>query len=528
MKSSTSLVVTIVTTYLSLFLLGSLSAQPNCPPAPMTCAESPVVANPDGFYFTSTNGASGTAQVGQSFTPCENGSIESLMIFVTSAANSNDPATLIFRDVAMCGAAGTVGATSEYTQNITLPTVTGFVAYRLTTPYQVTAGQTYAFFIDGGDHFSYAVSRSSVDYPGHSAMDNSGLACTPGSFTCNSIYYEFNAPTEYVVNNTDDNGPGSLRFAVGKSSALAFAGVAGPFTIDVDLPTGSMIDVTSASTPDIQAFPRVVSTTINGNGVILRMVGNQGRFFHLDNSTINDIIFDGGQAGLSGGSLFATSTNTINRCMVLNAFAGTFGPGSGGAIRINNGTTTINQSIIRNNMAWRGAAVWIQTGATLNLNNSTIADNTVVENPDNTTVPPAAIFLDGTLNMMGNIIANTLPDGAVDLYDSGNTIAINEGNLVENFVCGGGSCMDEEFASTEDPGIMPESSDPYFVYMIPSDSPAAAIGAGTSIAPGGATIALAGPTETIPTVGEWGVICLMLILMIFSIVAVQQEKTSIA
>lgn len=106
------------------------------------------MADPDGFYFARSNCASGTAQVGQSFTPCEDGSIESLLIFVTSAASNRDPATLIFRDVAMCGAAGTVGATSEYTQSISLPTVTSFVAYRLTAPYQVTAGQTYAFFID--------------------------------------------------------------------------------------------------------------------------------------------------------------------------------------------------------------------------------------------------------------------------------------------------------------------------------------------------------------------------------------------
>ena len=251
---------------------------------------------------------------------------------------------------------------------------------------------------------------------------------------------------QFSVTNTNDAGPGSFR------AALISAGAAeGPATINIDLPPNTIIDVTSASQfsndVPVQAFRFFSNTTINGNGVILRMLSDDlGRFFFISNVTINDLILDGGQVnrgnGDGGGCLIAVGNNVINNCLIINAEV-TNDQGAGGALSIFAGTTTINQTTIRNNTGARGAAVWINEDATLNLNNSTIADNTVIPNPDFT---PAAIFLQGTLNMDGNIIADTNPDEAVDLFDSGNTIEINTNNLIENFVCGGASCMDEEFA----------------------------------------------------------------------------------
>lgn len=334
--------------------------------------------------------------------------------------------------------------------------------------------------------------------------------------------------TTFSVTNTNDDGGGSLRSAL----TAALADVEGrPHIINIDLTPGTIIEVTSthAFSGDniplpINALPNLVSTTLNGNGVVLKAMGNRGRFFQIQDATVNNLILDGGVGHTTSGSIFASGTNVLNQCMILNSLAGVVNPGvgAGGAMRINGGTTTLNQCTLRNNTASKGSALWIQPDATLNLNNCTIADNMVVTPSEDITA--ASIFLEGTLNMVNNIIANSLPEGAVDLFDSGNTIETNTGNLIENFVCGGASCMDETFASTEDPGIVPDNSaDPYFVFMIPSGSEAATIGAGATMAP--AAIA---SVSTVPTLGEWGLIVLSIILLIVGVVTIKERDLALA
>jgi len=329
--------------------------------------------------------------------------------------------------------------------------------------------------------------------------------------------------TTFTVTNTNDDGDGSLRAAL----TAAFAEFGASHIINIELDPGSIITISTidAIIGDIpvSALPRLTNTVFNGNGVVIKANGNVGRFFQVEDCTLNDLIFDGGMGHTTGGSLFLSGTNEINRCMILNSLAGVANPGAGagGAIRIQGGTTTFNECTLRNNMSSKGSAIWIQAGATAFINNSTIVDNTVV--PSTQGVIAASIFLEGTLHMTGNIIANSLPEGSVDLYDSGNTIETNVGNLIERFVCGGTSCQGETFASTEDPGLVPtDPSDPYFIFNVPAGSPASVIGAGATTGPTGTAI------QTIPTMGEWGIICLALIFMTIGVVSMRERQLEFA
>lgn len=329
--------------------------------------------------------------------------------------------------------------------------------------------------------------------------------------------------TTFTVTNTNDSGPGSLRAAMAAAQADANA----PHTINVNLAPGTIITLTTTHAANefpLNALPNLYNTTLNGNGVILKAQGNRGRFFQIYNSTVNNLTLDGGMGHTSAGAIFVSGPNNeLNQCLIVNCLAGVASPGAGegGALRASHGSTvTLNNCTIRNNQASRGSAMWIQSTATVFLNNCTISDNTVV--PSSRGLTPASIFLEGTLHMTSSIIANSLPEGTVDLFDSGNTIETNVGNIIENFVCGGASCMGETFASTEDPGIIPSNSDnPYFTFSAPAGSAAASLGSGAVLAPSSGVTA-------VPTLGEWALICLALIMMIFGVVTLKERKLAIA
>lgn len=246
----------------------------------------------------------------------------------------------------------------------------------------------------------------------------------------------------FTISNTNDAGPGSLRDAMIQANADL-----GPqHVMNFNLAPGSIIDITSHSAETstgipIVAFPIITNTVINGNGVILRMIGNHGRYLQYIECIINDLTFDGGTASLTGGALYAAGgINQLNRVHILNCIAGNpIDGGFGGAIRLFIGATlTMTHSTIRNNSAERGAAIWTQPNSILNLDMCTIANNTAFTGPNNYTL--ASIYVQGELNISNSIIANTIPEGAADIYIAqdfgfGGSIVMNENNIVEYFDC---------------------------------------------------------------------------------------------
>ena len=332
----------------------------------------------------------------------------------------------------------------------------------------------------------------------------------------------------FTVTNLNDAGPGSLRQAMLDASVTQENDV-------INVMVSGVINLVTAEAPEFNVFPIFSGVTINGDAdgdnepiVLLMTEDISGRFFQMTDAIINDVVFDGGRAFLSGGAIFATGTNELNRCLLINGQAGFIAGlenGIGGGIRVNEGTTTMTDCTMRNNTAGRGAAVSINRDGTLTLVNCTMADNIVYPNNFG---QESTIWLDGTLNMTNCIIADTSPDGTTDIFDLGNTININVNNLVENFVCAiPANCGDETFASMEDPMLLPTSDDPYFVFMLSPDSPIANSGIGATVMPGGVAIpniAVQADMETIPTLGEWGIILLGLLMMIVSLVAVKTSR----
>jgi len=174
---------------ISFFCLGSINGQGAC--GTTSCGAIPTDGVPDASWFSSGS----PAQVGQSFTLCSNLTITELNVHVGSGPSSSLAGTLIIRDVASCGAVGTVGAIVEYSQPITIDTASGNQVFTLTTPFNAMANTTYAWIIEAGTGFDWSISRSSVDYQGHSLLTGpSGGGCNPGDGTCQDALFAFNAP----------------------------------------------------------------------------------------------------------------------------------------------------------------------------------------------------------------------------------------------------------------------------------------------------------------------------------------------
>jgi len=169
-------------------MIGSSFAQGMC--GRSSCGAIPTDGVPSSSWFTSGS----PTQVGQSFTLCADMTITELHVHIGFPPSASINGTLIIRNVAECGAPGMTSATIEHTQPITIDTTTGNQVFTLSTPFAVTANQTYAWILDGGSSFSYAISRSSVDYIGHSLMGGPGSGCLPGEATCNDALFAFNAP----------------------------------------------------------------------------------------------------------------------------------------------------------------------------------------------------------------------------------------------------------------------------------------------------------------------------------------------
>lgn len=331
----------------------------------------------------------------------------------------------------------------------------------------------------------------------------------------------FSVAETFTVTNLDDSGPGSLRAAFQSTIDNTEPDV-------INITVNGIIELTS-NFHQFNILPSIRDLTINGdadgdgNAIVLKSMTPEGRFFQMTNVTLNDMIFDGGMGSCTAGALLSSGTSFINRCLMINGISGAMNHSCAhaGALRVLSGTTTLNNCTMRNNTSGAGAAIWIGSSATATLESCTIADNIVFSDSPN----PAAIYLEGTLNMTNCIIANTSPNGAVDIFDEGNTVEINENNLIENFVCrtGQSGCANLTFASTEDPMLEPTTSGEYFLYNLMEDSPIAGMGIGAAQAPGGAALANIGGAAAalIPTMGEWGAICLCILLLTLSVVAIR-------
>ena len=162
----------------------------------------------------------------------------------------------------------------------------------------------------------------------------------------------FPPPTELVVTNLDDSGPGSLR------EALALIADGGTITFDPALAGGTLtltsgqLTVNRSVTVDAAA---AAPLTISAGGASRVLRVNAG-----NTVAMNDLVIRDGAAAPQGGGILNYGSLSLDRVVVTDNTETSAGPAS---------------------FDLGGGGIYNGDGATLNLTDSTVSDNTAVNQP---------------------------------------------------------------------------------------------------------------------------------------------------
>ena len=265
----------------------------------------------------------------------------------------------------------------------------------------------------------------------------------------------------FVVTNTNDAGPGSLREAITEANTHA----GGSSTISFSAEATGTINLASAL-PDLSE-----NVTIDGPGADLLTVrrdsGGSYRIFLVlagVSARISGLTIANGNPGASGGGIF----NAGDLVLAESAVIGNTGT-LGGGIRTNAGTLVVRDSTIAANTATQtNAGAGIHANAPVSVVNSTITANTA-------SGPTAAggILAGGGLTLQNSTIAantNTDPSGAANLRAQ-NALSTVKSTIVADPVtgpnCTGAGLSSQGFnlesanscgfgAATDQPGVDPD------------------------------------------------------------------------
>ncbi len=243
----------------------------------------------------------------------------------------------------------------------------------------------------------------------------------------------------YVVDNTNDQGPGSLRAAVTNAdqaggSSILFA-TTGVITLQSALPAISA-DVNMVG-------PGANTLSVSGNAAFQVFDVETGVTAGISGLTITD-----GSSGGNGGGIENDGTLTLTSCTVSDSSSGNDGGGifNSGTLTViastvsgntssndaggieNSGTVAVVNSTVADNSANSGQGGGINNAGTLDLVNSTIADNSAFNG--------GGIQAGGAVTMANTIVGyNTLTggtgadfDGSISTDSGYNLIADSSGS----------------------------------------------------------------------------------------------------
>jgi beta-glucanase (GH16 family) len=203
----------------------------------------------------------------------------------------------------------------------------------------------------------------------------------------------FPPPTELVVTNLDDGGLGSLR------EALALIADDGTVTFDPALAGGTLaltsgqLTIDSSVTVDASAAAPV---TISGGGA--------SRVLQVQAGTVvamNDLVIRDGAGAPQGGGILNFGVLSLDRVVVTNNTENSAGPAD---------------------FQLGGGGIYNGDGATLNLTDSTVSDNTALNQPAGGIFG----FLNSTINITnGTVSGNLSGDVAGGLRSLGNSTIVN-------------------------------------------------------------------------------------------------------
>ncbi|MDH3294621.1 MAG: family 16 glycosylhydrolase, partial [Acidimicrobiia bacterium] len=187
---------------------------------------------------------------------------------------------------------------------------------------------------------------------------------------------QFPPPTELTVTNADDDGPGSLRDAIGR--------LAGGGTITID-------PALAGATINLNSGPIVINkaVTIDGSGApgFALDGGGTDRVLIVDavgDATVSGIDLANGFGFQLAGCVLNNGTLTLNGATVsgcvMTTDAGDFWQG-GGAIYTGTGgvTNLVDSTVADNTSGWAGGGVYGFFGSTTNVTRSTISGNTATD-----------------------------------------------------------------------------------------------------------------------------------------------------
>ena len=199
-------------------------------------------------------------------------------------------------------------------------------------------------------------------------------------------------PTELVVTNLDDSGAGSLR------EALALIADGGTITFDPGLAGGTLtltsgqLDIVRSVTIDAPAGGVTISA--GGRSRVIEV----GAGLAVD---IDDLVIRDGVAAPQGGGILNYGVLTLDNVVVTDNTESSAGPA---------------------NFAFGGGGIYNGDGATLNLTDSTVSDNTATNQPGGGIYG----FFNSTINITRSTISgNVGGDVAGGLRSLGNTTVVN-------------------------------------------------------------------------------------------------------
>ncbi len=239
-------------------------------------------------------------------------------------------------------------------------------------------------------------------------------------------------PTELVVTNLDDSGPGSLR------DALARIADDGTITFDPGLAGGTMtlssgqLAIDSSVTVDASAAAPVTISAAALSRVVQVAAGAE--------VAMNDLVIQDGVAAPQGGGILNFGDLSLDRVVVTNNLENSGSPafdlGGGGIYNGDGATLNLVDSTVRDNstVATPGGGVYGFFNSTINVTRSTISGNVGGD-------------VAGGLRTLGDatIIASTISGNTSTAWHGGGifatdgTVVIEDSSIVGNEAIPGGT-----------------------------------------------------------------------------------------
>ena len=208
--------------------------------------------------------------------------------------------------------------------------------------------------------------------------------------------------SSFVVSNTDDSGPGSLRQAIAGANAQPGAN---DITFDpTAFATAQTITLTSGQ---LELSDTTGTETITGPAAGLTVSADgASRLFQVDKgvtASISGLTVTGGGSASSGGGLSNLGTTMLTNCTITGNSAG-----NGGGLN-NHGTATLNSCTISNNTASSSGGGLQTAGGTLTLTNCTVSGNSAGHNGGGLYNTSGTVTIGNTI-AAGNTTGNLGPD----------------------------------------------------------------------------------------------------------------------